>query len=164
MKKDECTELEKEFARQMVEGKLKGRDAYRKASRRKDLKDSTCDVNASKLLKKAKVKKYIDELNAKLDDEAIMSKRERMIWLTRVVKTQIREVGSDSDLCQEYSITSGEDFETTKFKMPSKLGAIAEMNKMDGAYEPEKVEVVTKLSFGSLLSDLPDKPIVDAPQ
>ena len=41
-----------------------------------------------------------------------------------------------------------------KCRMPDKLRAVQELNKMDGAYTPEEVKVTTEWSFSSLLKDL----------
>ena len=48
----------------------------------------------------------------------------------------------------------------TKCRMPDKLRAIQELNKMDGAYTPEEVKITTELSFGSLLKGLKSTPLV----
>ena len=47
-----------------------------------------------------------------------------------------------------------------KFKMPSKIAAIAELNKMDGAYAPEKMKVDAGENFMILLASLPFDPPV----
>lgn len=159
----DLTEKQKEFARLIVVDKLSKPDAYRKAFAKKDMKSVTASKAASRLSKNVEIQRYMDILNAQLDKSAILTKQERMEWLSRVVTTPLREVNDDSDLCQELTETSSENGCTTKIKMPSKLGAIAELNKMDGAYEPEKIEVKSELSFSSLLNALPAAPLVPPP-
>ena len=139
------TDKQREFCRLLVEDRLSKPDAYRKAFKRKDLSNTAASKAASRLSKDDEICRYMSDLHAELDKKAIMSKQERMEWLSRVVRTPIGEVTPLSDLCQEHTITEGEDYSSVKTKMPSKLAAIAELNKMDGAYEPEKVE--TTVSF-----------------
>lgn len=146
------TDKQREFCRLLVEDRLSKPDAYRKAFMKSEMKQETASKAASRLSKNVEICRYMDELNAGLDKKTIMSKQERMEWLSRVVRTPIGEVTPLSDLCQEHTITEGEDYSSVKTKMPSKLAAIAELNKMDGAYEPEKVEV--KHSFlASILNE-----------
>lgn len=142
------TEKQKEFARLLVEGKLSKPEAYRKAFKKKGLSNEAASKAASRLSKNDEVLSYIDELNAKLDKKTILTKKERMEWLTRLIVTSPGEVDSNSELCQEYRM---DDAGNVICKMPSKLGAIAELNKMDGAYEPERTE--TKVSFGDEIMD-----------
>ena len=158
MKKEEML---KEFARRYFENGKNGSKAYRDTyGRGKNLKDSTCSANASRLLKNAKVQEYLSELNKKAESPLILTKQQRMIWLSRVVNTPIGKVDEKSDLCQSHSVTESEFGTTVKITMPNKLSAIAELNKMDGAYEPEKIEVKSELSFSSLLKSLPSDPLV----
>lgn len=134
---DNLTERQKIFARGIFEG-LTQREAYKKAYNCKGKKDDTIDSLASRLLSNVKVKKFLDELNKEVNKSAILTKEERMIYLSRIVTTPISDVSPDSDLCQEY------DRETRKVKMPSKIQAVQELNKMDGAYTPEQVELTGK--------------------
>lgn len=153
------TEKQKAFARGVFKG-LTQREAYKKAYDCTNKKDKTVDELASRLARNAKVKEYLEELNNEAESPLILTKQQRMIWLSRVVKTSLGEVDTNSDLCQEYSMTTGENSSTKKIKMPSKLGAIVELNKMTGAYTPEKVETKVEYSFSSLLKGLPAVPLV----
>lgn len=158
----ELTEKQKEFARGVFEG-LSQREAYKKAYDCSTKKDKTVDELASRLARNAKVKEYLAELNKEVESPLILTKQQRMIWLSRVVTTPLHEVDDDSNLCQEHSVTTGENSSTERIKMPSKLGAIAELNKMTGAYAPEKVETKVEHSFSSLLKGLPVAPLVPPP-
>ena len=154
----ELTEKQKEFARCYFECK-NGTKAYMDSyGKGKTLKESTCATESSKLLKNPKVQEYLAGLNEKAESPLVLTKQQRMIWLSQVVRTPLGKVNTESDLCQEYSVTTGENSSTERIKMPSKLGAIAELNKMDGAYEPDKVEH-TVLGVDAILSKLNDKPI-----
>ncbi|SEH97423.1 terminase small subunit [Akkermansia glycaniphila] len=155
MKEGALTEREKAFVRFVFEG-LSQREAYRRAYAARKLKDSTCDVNACRLLKNAKVRAYLAELNAQVDRQRVMDKQERMEWLSRVVRTPVGKVDEGSDLCQEATASEM----GVKVKMPGKIEAIRELNRMDGAYEPEQIEVRSELSFGSLLKGLESSALV----
>lgn len=158
MKKDEML---KEFARCYWGNGKNGSKAYRETyGKGKHLKDSSCAANASRLLKNAKVQEYLSELNKKVESELILNKQQRMIWLSRVIQTPIGEVDEKSDLCQTFNVIEGEMGTNVRVTMPNKLSAIAELNKMTGAYEPEKIEVKSELSFASLLKSLPEDPLV----
>lgn len=155
----DLTEKQKAFARGVFKG-LSQRKAYKKAYDCSTKKDKTVDELASRLARNAKVKEYLEEMNKEVEKSAVLSKKERMEWLSRVVTTPINAIDGESDLCQEYTETQGETFSSTKYKMPSKIQAIQELNKMDGAYEPEKIEVKSELSFSLLLKSLPSDPLV----
>lgn len=150
------TERAREFTRRYFEcgnGTRAYRESYGKS---RSLKESTCASEACKLLKNPKVKEYLKELNGKAESDAVLSRVKRMVYLSRVVTTAPGRVDEDSDLCQE--MVAGEF--GTKCRMPDKLRAIQELNKMDGAYTPEEVKITTELSFGSLLKGLKSSPLV----
>lgn len=158
----ELTEKQKTFARGVFEG-LSQREAYKRAYDCTNKKDKTVDELASRLARNAKVKEYLAELNKEVESPLILTKQERMVWLSRVVTTPLHEVDDDSDLCQEHSVMTGENSSTERIKMPSKLGAIAELNKMTGAYATVKVETKVEHSFSSLLKGLSVAPLVPPP-
>lgn len=154
-KERELTEKQRTFVRFYAEGHNQ-REAYRKAYSGKRLTDATCDANASRMLRNAKVISFLAELRKKADDDAVINRRKRMVWLSRVVTTAVDDVDGKSDLCQEKSVS---EF-GTKCRMPDKLKAIQELNRMDGAYEPEKLKVEGELSFGRLLKGLKNRELV----
>lgn len=143
------TEKQRAFARYCFSG-MSQREAYRKAFPNKKLKDASCDVQASRLLKNVKVQEYLEELRQQAQSDAVLTKRARMEWLSRVVTTAPNAVDGESDLCQEMTTS---EF-GVKCRMPDKLRAVQELNKMDGAYTPEEVKVTTEWSFSSLLKEL----------
>lgn len=143
------TEKQRAFARYCFSG-MSQREAYRKAFPNKKLKDASCDVQASRLLKNVKVQEYLEELRQQAQSDAVLTKRARMEWLSRVVTTAPNAVDGESDLCQEMTTS---EF-GVKCRIPDKLRAVQELNKMDGAYTPEEVKVTTEWSFSSLLKEL----------
>ena len=143
------TEKQRAFARYCFSG-MSQREAYRKAFPNKKLKDASCDVQASRLLKNVKVQEYLEELRQQAQSDAVLTQRARMEWLSRVVTTPPNAVDGESDLCQEMTTS---EF-GVKCRMPDKLRAVQELNKMDGAYTPEEVKVTTEWSFSSLLKEL----------
>lgn len=149
------TEKQRAFARYCFSG-MSQREAYRKAFPNKKLKDASCDVQASRLLKNVKVQEYLEELRQQAQSDAVLTKRARMEWLSRVVTTAPNAVDGESDLCQEMTTS---EF-GVKCRMPDKLRAVQELNKMDGAYTPEEVKVTTEWSFSSLLKDLKSSELV----
>lgn len=149
------TEKQKAFARGVFKG-LSQREAYKRAYDCTKKKDETVDALASRLLSNVKVQKYLEELNEKAESPLVLTKQQRMEWLSRVVTTPIGEIDNTSELCQEYSV----DENGIKYKMPSKITAIQELNKMDGAYTPQKMEVDAGENFMSLLAALPYDPPV----
>ncbi len=54
-------------------------------------KDSAARANASKLLTKANIKKYIDEQLKKIEDESIADAAEVMKYLTAVMRNELKE-------------------------------------------------------------------------
>lgn len=155
MAKGKLTEKQRAFTRFYAVGDSQ-REAYRKAYGGKRLKESTCDANASKLLRNTKVQEYLAELRKKAESDAVLSRQKRMEWLSRVVTTAPDKVDGQSDVCQEM-VTS--EF-GIKCRLPDKIRAVQELNKMDGAYAPEEVKVTTELSFGSLLKNLKSSELV----
>ena len=109
----ELTEKQKAFARGMFEG-LSQREAYKRAYDCAKKKDETVDALASRLLSNVKVKEYLEELNKEAESPLVLTKQERMEWLSRVVRTPLREVDDQSDLCQELTETSGPNGCSTK--------------------------------------------------
>ena len=112
---------QKKFADLYLQGKAAG-DAYMQAGY-----NSTGDAAYScghKLLRNAEIKEYINTMNEKTDKSTILSITERKELLTRIALRQEGESPSDA------------------------IRASAELSKMDGAYEPQKQEVNTRIVIG----------------
>lgn len=130
------------FCQEYVDNGLNGTQAYLKAYK-SCKKEETARVNASRLLTKANIQKYIRELQEKLEDKAIMSARERMKWLTEVVNDIQREV-------IKVKVPDGEDMVLgmQNADLNTKIKAIDTLNKMSGEYKTilgGKIEVSKKL-------------------
>jgi len=141
----------------LVEGKRSKNVAYKTAFNRPEMKPLTASKAAHRLCQRADVIAYIEELNSSLDRAAILSKEKRMVYLSRIITTSAGALKPTSDLCQ--SVSHAEDG-SVKLTMPSKIAAITELNKMDGAYEPERHELKCDLSFSALLDSLHPSPLV----
>ena len=86
-------------------------------------KEETAMVNASRLLRNAKVNEYIAELREELKKKAIMWAEERMIWLTGVVLGNIKEkVYYEGEECEREAYLN------------DKMKAMDMLNKMNGEY------------------------------
>ncbi|MEG1259020.1 MAG: terminase small subunit [Akkermansia sp.] len=144
---------QRKFCDYLTEG-LDKADAYRRAYKSKS-SSAVCASCASKLLKNANIEAYLSKLRAEIKQGVILTRREILEYLTLVVKTPVGEIDDKSELCEEVSILQN----GAKTKMPSKLAAIAEINKMLGHYEPDKVEVQTTV-IGDVLKALGGAPII----
>ena len=75
---------QRKFCEEYVNNENNGTKAYLKAYK-SCKKEETAMVNASRLLRNAKVNQYITELRQELKRRAIMTAEERMNWLTKVI-------------------------------------------------------------------------------
>ena len=112
---------QKKFADLYLQG-MSGAEAYEKAGY--DSTGSVASKCANKLLNIAEIKEYIATMNEKTDKSTILSITERKELLTRIALRQEGESPSDA------------------------IRASAELSKMDGAYEPQKQEVNTRIVIG----------------
>jgi len=114
------------FVQNLIKG-MSQREAYKNSYDASKMKDKTIDDKASLLFKQGEIRARYEELTRKLEDESIMSAKERMRWLTRVVNGDIKE--------KKYIYIDGEknvsDLETD---IGTKIKAIDTLNKMDGQY------------------------------
>lgn len=114
---DELTDKQREWCRLVAAGVSKA-DAYRKAYGRKEMGAEAASKAAYRLSRNEGVLRYLDELRTRADDSAVLDREERMRMLSRcAVKAE----------------------EATRFNEVARL--VGELNKMDGAYAPEKVEL-----------------------
>ena len=117
------TEKQEKFIRQLLEGKSQAA-AYREAYDAAGMSDDSVYKEASKLARRAEIRKRLDALRKELEAAAIATARERLELLTHIIRGE-RSVGD-------------------------KLKAVDLMNKMTGAYnqksEPDTdVTVVVEL-------------------
>lgn len=121
------------FIQNIVKG-MSQREAYKDAYKA-TYADKDIDSKACNLFNSDKVQTRYKELMGKLEEEAIMSAKERMIWLTKVVK------GEEKEETKYY-----EDGEAIIYErqadISTKIKAIDTLNKMSGEY-------IEKLKIGN---------------
>lgn len=118
-------------------------------------------VNASRLMKDAKVKAYIRAAQMKAAQGAVLSLRAKREFLARIVKTpllQINPRGEDGDLIKKYKVTkNGEGGVTEEIEKLDPLKAIDLDNKLSGE-DPESNAIgsLADALAGIAGTDLPD--------
>lgn len=119
---DKLTPKQERFIQNIVSG-MTQRQAYKDAFQ-VDYDDNAIDSNASTLFNSTKIQQRYKELMDKLEDDAIMSAKERMVWLSDVVKGKVKHTSYG---------TNGEAYENEAY-IGDKLRAIDTLNKMSGEY------------------------------
>lgn len=112
---------QKKFADLYLQG-MSGAEAYEKAGY--SCVGTTASKAAHRLLNKVELKEYISTMNEKTDSSTIKTVTERKEMLSRIMDREEGESPSDA------------------------IRASAELSKMDGAYEPQKQEVNTRIIIG----------------
>ena len=120
------------------------REAYKDAYNAK-YKDEVIDVRACELFKSSKVQVRYNELIKQLEDESIMSAKERMKWLSDVGNGKIKHTSYNSN---------GDAYENEAY-ISDKMKAIDILNKMDGQYVT-KLEGNIGLSYEEALKKVSD--------
>lgn len=113
---------QEKFIQNIVNGKSQ-REAYKDAYNA-TYNDNAIDNKASKLFKKDEVQARYQQLVKELEDKAIMSAKERMIWLSDVVNGKVKTISYDGN---------GNCYENEAY-ISDKLKAIDTLNKMSGEY------------------------------
>lgn len=113
---------QEKFIQNIIKG-MSQREAYKDAYNAK-YKDKAIDEKACVLFNSEKVQKRYKELKEQLEDETIMSAKERMKWLTEVVK------GIQTNTTYG---ENGQEYENEAY-ISDKMKAIDIMNKMTGEY------------------------------
>ena len=120
------TPKQERFIQNVVSG-MSQRQAYKEAYNAENMKDETIDSEASILFNDQKVSKRYQELIEELQDKAIMTAKERMEWLTEVVKGNIKDT--------VYYNVNGENTPIEKVAdISTKIKALDTLNKMSGEY------------------------------
>lgn len=134
---------QRKFCEEYVNNGLNGTKAYLSAYK-SCKKETTAMSNASRLLRNAKILEYVEELQEKLKEKAIMSAEERMVWLSKVVQGEIKETGF---------------FDGEKVKrepsLSDKLKGIDILNKMTGQYVT-KIKGDVTLSYEEAIKEVSD--------
>jgi phage terminase small subunit len=133
------TPKQEKFIQNIIQG-MSQREAYKDAYKAK-YKDEVIDVRACELFNSSKVQVRYKELMDQLEDDSIMSAKERMKWLSEVVKNEQKETVYYQVNGKSTPIERTADLNT-------KIKAIDTLNKMSGEYKTildGSVEVKKKL-------------------
>lgn len=121
------TPKQEKYVQNLVKG-MSQREAYKNSYNAEGMKDNTIDNKASDLFKKGEIRARYDELVKRLEDKTIMSAKERMTWLTKVVKGDIKEkytYWKDNEECEREK----------EADLTTKIKALDTLNKMDNTYQ-----------------------------
>lgn len=135
------------FVQNLIKGTSQ-REAYKKAYNAK-YKDEVIDVRACELFNSSKIQVRYKELMDQLEDKAIMSAKERMKWLSEVVKNEQKETVYYQVNGKNTPIERTADLNT-------KIKAIDTLNKMSGEYKTI-LEGNVNLSYEEALKSVSDK-------
>ena len=124
------TPKQEKFIQNIVKG-MSQRQAYRDAYQN-NTTDKQADEEACKLFNSPKINQRYQELINKASEEAIMSAKERMKWLTDVINGDIKEKTAVLKTDNEgNSELIEQEFPS---KLDTKLKALDTLNKMSGEY------------------------------
>ena len=131
---------QEKFIQGIING-LSQRQAYKEAYNA-TYADKDIDSKASNLFNLDKVQARYKELTEQLVDNSIMTAKERMKWLSDVVKGNIKHISYGGN---------GEQYENEAY-ISDKLKAIDTLNKMSGEYTT-KVEANVNTEIKVTLTD-----------
>lgn len=118
---------QEKFIQNIIKG-MSQRQAYKDVYKSK-YSDKAIDEHASTLFNSAKVQERYKELLKELEDKAIMSAKERMIWLSEVINNIQRE---------EVYVRNSEGKDvlmgSRNADLSTKIKALDTLNKMSGEY------------------------------
>lgn len=125
----ELNNQQRTFCEEYVKNGLNGTQAYLKAYGNDNLTEESARASASRLLTNVNVLSYIKELQEEIKTDTIMSAKERMEWLSGVVKGVNRD---------EIYVRNSEGEEvlmgSRNADLNTKIKAIDTLNKMSGEY------------------------------
>lgn len=120
---DTLTIKQEKFVQGLIRG-LSQRQAYKEAYNANNMMEETIDKEACLLFNSPKISERYNELVKELEDKSIMTAKERMKWLSDVVKGNIKQISYSGN---------GETYENEAY-ISDKLKAIDTLNKMSGEY------------------------------
>ena len=141
---EELNIKQEKFIQGIVKG-LSQRQAYKEAYDAK-YADKDIDSKASNLFNTDKVQARYKELLIELEEESIMTAKERMKWLSDVVKGNIKHISYGGN---------GEQYENEAY-ISDKLRAIDTLNKMSGEYTT-KVDAKVGVSYEEYIKKVEDE-------
>ena len=121
------TPKQEKYVQNLIKG-MTQREAYKNSYNAKNMKNETIDKKASELLKQEKIRGRYDELVKRLEDKSIMTAKERMTWLSKVVNGNQKEKYTYWEDGEQYEGEREADINT-------KIKAIDTLNKMDNTYQ-----------------------------
>ncbi len=121
--KEKLTPKQERFIQNIVSG-MSQRQAYKDAYNAENMANDTIDNKACKLFNSDKIRARYEELIKMLDNKAILTAEERMIWLSDVIKGNIKHISYGGN---------GQVYENEAY-ISDKLKAIDTLNKMSGEY------------------------------
>lgn len=118
------------------------------------LTDAQLKNRALKILKKPNSRKYLDKINAKLEEVGVASAQEIQAWLTDAMRCDPEMLAESHPLHQSKTVTvrttkDGATTTSTKYTIVDKIAAARQLSKMKGWDAPVKVDV--KHSGGVML-------------
>ena len=130
---EKLTPKQEKFIQNVVSG-MSQREAYKNSYNAENMKDEVIDVRACELFNDSKIKVRYQELMEKLEDEAIMTAKQRMKWLSDVVNNIQKE---DIYLTADKGAEGMEDVKigSKNADLNTKMKAIDILNKMSGEYK-----------------------------
>lgn len=118
-------------------------------------KGKAAESAAQRLLRNVLVSAYITEMQEAAKDAAIATVRDRLVFLSLSLITPLSEIDETNPLCVEMTVdTIGEEVVRKKIKKVDPLRAADLLNKMTGAYTPQKVEVSADDELTSILAGI----------
>lgn len=98
-------------------------------------------VDGHRLLRNDNIRAEVARLKGETAALSSLSREEMVDYLISAITTPVDQIGPDSPLCEEYTVTSTEHGTTIKTKAVSKLGAAKELAALCGFKAPQKVEL-----------------------
>ena len=140
------TAKQEQFVKNIIDG-MSQADAYRNSYSCKRMADKTIIENASRLMANSNIAARLKELRDKMADETIMSAKERLRYLTRVIN------GTEKEKIAQ--IVDGEPIEVeVPISVKNRLSALDLMNKMQGEYTQKiEAEVTKEVNINIELTD-----------
>ena len=80
------TAKQEKFVQSLVKG-MSQREAYKNSYNASNMKDETIDSNACRLFADSKISARYNELIKEAEDKAIMTAKQRKIWLTELIRS-----------------------------------------------------------------------------
>lgn len=168
------TQKQENFCTAIVLDCMTQHDAYIKAYNTNRMLPASIDRMAFDLVENLKIASRIKELRAEVKSDLVASEIERKEILTEIARARLTDYitcGPDRDLVivgpespntvalqeitsrTEYDEDGAGEAVITKLKLHNPIQAIAELNKMDGAYAPEKHASIIAILSGELTDD-----------